>query len=96
MYSLKIVVESGGREALKQFNAGLYFSILRAAGGNPHITENGLFTVISPATKAMREAGQWAALHDPTGHIRLAFAQAAWERRPRGATFVMLGMSTGR
>src|SRR5690348_5982903 len=78
MRNLKILEDEGGEDALRTFDAALFFSILLAGGDNPQIRYGGLHCGIHPSSKIIREAGQWAARHDPTGELRLEYARAIW------------------
>lgn len=91
MYSLKIVIEKGGEEALRKFNPALFFSILRAAGGNPYILNGCAYVTARQTSSIIRDAGRWAAGHDPDGSIRREYAGSMWRARPQGAEKIDLG-----
>jgi hypothetical protein len=91
MHNLKILQDEGSAKALNAFDAALFFSILRAGGDNPQIRHGGLCCGVHPRSKVIRDAGQWAAFHDPTGELRLEYARAIWSARNPGTEIIELG-----
>lgn len=69
------------------FCARTYYAALRGAGCDPMIRGGGLYTLLNGG----REAGKWAAFHDPDGSQRLEFARAAWANRGEDEEVVLLG-----
>lgn len=75
------------RARLGEFDVALFYSMLRAEGCNPHIRNGWLYVGLCGAV----EAGEWAAIHDPGGALRMEYARTAWAERPFGADVVELG-----
>jgi hypothetical protein len=72
-----------------------FFQKIREEGCNPLVTQNGLYTGFVNSA-AVRDAGRWAALHDPDGTLRLEYARAAWEDRRTDDEVILLGAETVR
>lgn len=91
MHNLKIVLDEGVEDPLCTFDAGYFFSVLRDAGGDPLVWNGSLYTCLPDPSERVTAMGKWAAVHDPRGEIRRAYARAAWGGRPPGTTLVKLG-----
>jgi len=72
------------------FCAALFFSILRAEGGNP-IIRKGALCLTFRRTPTTIGAGEWAASHDPNGAARLEYAKSIWAARDPNTEVVELG-----
>lgn len=70
------------------FDAALFYAILRADGCNPVVRDGALYVELHPVAEAV---ARWAALHDPTCAVRLAYARSAWASRAADVDTVELG-----
>jgi hypothetical protein len=83
--------DEGGENAPYVFDAALFFSFFRAAGGDPQIRSGGIYRQAARRTPALREVCAWAAIHDPNGAIRMEYVRQQWEACAGGSTVVYLG-----
>lgn len=90
MHSLKIVIDLSGDSAVIAFNAGLFFSVLRASGANPLVTDDGLYCGLTRSAACI-DAYRWAGRLDPDGTARAAYAHEMWNARPPDTRTVLLG-----
>lgn len=72
------------------FSAALFYSILRAEGGNP-VVRKGALCITFRRTAATIRAGKWAAAHDPDGFVRMEYAKSIWTARDPQSDVVELG-----
>jgi hypothetical protein len=70
-----------------------FFQKIREEGCNPIARDGGLYIDFINSA-AVRDAGRWAALHDPDGALRLEYARAAWEDRRTDDEVILLGAET--
>lgn len=93
---LEAIIDGGCGHAvdcsvLGAFSAALFYSVLRACGDNPLVTQDGIYCRMQTKSSEIVNVGSWAALYDPTGEIRLEYARSAWTARRSGTEVVELG-----
>lgn len=71
------------------FCAYTYYTGLRAEGRDP-IVRDGAFCV-RVGDSSENNFGQWAALRDPSGDLRLDYARALWAARTSDDEVILLG-----
>jgi hypothetical protein len=96
MYSLEAIIDGGCSHAvdcgvLGAFSASLFYSVLRACGDNPLVTQDGIYCRVQTKSTEIKEVVRWAALYDPTSELRLQYAREAWTARRSGTEIVELG-----
>jgi hypothetical protein len=74
-----------------EFDPSLFFSVMRDAGSDPVVWGGALYLLLPKPSKFLEDVQRTAALLDPAGEIRIAYAKRAWDARPIGAEIVKLG-----
>lgn len=71
------------------FCAEAFYTGLRAGGGDPVVRNGALHFLVGEFP--VSNLNKWAALHDPTGSLRVGYARDAWAKRASDDEIILLG-----